>query len=193
MAHVQTQRSLYSEPPKLELARLDGTVEVSFVPMADIGENTMYFEVQNTKRLQDVGNSYTYFKDDDVLVAKVTPCFENGKAGIAKLLHSGVGFGSSEFYVLRARESTTPEWVFLCVATPEFRSWAIPKMTGTGGLQRVPRWAIDEYEIPLPPLETQRSIVAELDEERAAVDQAERLATKMEQRIQDAIARVWEG
>ena len=180
-------------PPKSELAHLDGTVEVSFVPMAHIGENTMYFEVQNTKRLQDVGNSYTYFKDDDVLVAKVTPCFENGKAGIAKLLHSGVGFGSSEFYVLRARESTTPEWVFLGVATPEFRSWATPKMTGTGGLQRVPRWAIDEYEIPLPPLETQRSIVAELDEERAAVDQAERLATKMEQRIQDVIARVWEG
>ena len=180
-------------PPKSEIAHMGGTVEVSFVPMADIVENTMYFEVQDTKRLQDVGNSYTYFKDDDVLVAKVTPCFENGKAGIAKRLHSGIGFGSSEFYVLRARESTTPEWIFLCLATPEFRAWATPKMTGTGGLQRVPRWAIDEYEIPLPPLGTQRSIVAELDDERAAVDQAEKLASKMEQRIQDTIARVWES
>ena len=178
-------------PPKSEVAHMDGTVEVSFVPMTDIGENTMYFEVQNTKQLQDVGNSYTYFKDDDVLVARVTPCFENGKAGIAKQLHSGIGFGSSEFYVLRAHESTTPEWIFLCVATHEFRAWATPKMTGTGGLQRVPRWAIDEYEIPLPPLETQRAIVAELDEERAAVDHAQRLATKMEQRINGAIARVW--
>ena len=180
-------------PPKSEIAHMGGTVEVSFVPMANIVENTMYFEVQDTKRLQDVGNSYTYFKDDDVLVAKVTPCFENGKAGIAKRLHSGIGFGSSEFYVLRARESTTPEWIFLCLATPEFRAWATPKMTGTGGLQRVPRWAIDEYEIPLPPLGTQRSIVAELDDERAAVDQAEKLASKMEQRIQDTIARVWES
>ena len=178
-------------PPKSEVAHMDGTVEVSFVPMTDIGENTMYFEVQNTKQLQDVGNSYTYFKDDDVLVARVTPCFENGKAGIAKQLHSGIGFGSSEFYVLRAHESTTPEWIFLCVATREFREWATPKMTGTGGLQRVPRWAIDEYEIPLPTLETQRAIVAELDEERAAVDHAQRLATKMEQRINGAIARVW--
>ena len=178
-------------PPKSEVAHMDGTVEVSFVPMTDIGENTMYFEVQNTKQLQDVGNSYTYFKDDDVLVARVTPCFENGKAGIAKQLHSGIGFGSSEFYVLRAHESTTPEWIFLCVATHEFRAWATPKMTGTGGLQRVPRWAIDKYEIPLPPLETQRAIVAELDEERAAVDHAQRLATKMEQRINGAIARVW--
>ena len=178
-------------PPKSEVAHMDGTVEVSFVPMTDIGENTMYFEVQNTKQLQDVGNSYTYFKDDDVLVARVTPCFENGKAGIAKQLHSRIGFGSSEFYVLRAHESTTPEWIFLCVATHEFRAWATPKMTGTGGLQRVPRWAIDKYEIPLPPLETQRAIVAELDEERAAVDHAQRLATKMEQRINGAIARVW--
>ena len=46
--------------------------------MADMGENTMYFEAQNTKRIEDIGNSYTYFKDDDVLVAKVAPCFENG-------------------------------------------------------------------------------------------------------------------
>ena len=98
-------------PPKSEVSHMDGALEVSFVPMADMGENTMYFEVKDTKRLQDVGDSYTYFKDDDVLVAKVTPCFENGKAGIAKRLHGGIGFGSSEFYVLRSHESTTPEWI----------------------------------------------------------------------------------
>ena len=126
-------------PRKSEVADMDGSVEVSFVPMADMGENTMYFEALNTKLLRDVGNSYTYFKDDDVVVAKVTPCFENGKAGVARQLSNGVGFGSSEFYVLRRKESVIPEWVYLCVATPEFREWAIPKMTGTGGLQRVPR------------------------------------------------------
>ena len=180
-------------PLKSEVAKLDESTEVSFVPMADMSENAMFFDVRSTKRLGEVGPSYTYFKDDDVLVAKVTPCFENGKGGIAKHLHNGIGFGSSEFYVLRPREATTPEWVYLCLASPEFRAWAIPKMTGTGGLQRVPRWAMGEYEIPLPPLETQREIVVELDEERSAVDQAVMLATKMEQRIQDAIARVWQG
>ena len=178
-------------PRKSEMADMDGSVEVSFVPMADMGENTMYFEALNTKPLRDVGNSYTYFKNDDVLVAKVTPCFENGKAGVARQLSNGVGFGSSEFYVLRHKESVIPEWVYLCVATPEFREWAIPKMTGTGGLQRVPRWAIDDYRIPVPPVDTQRAIVAELAEEQAAVDQAQKLASKMERRIQDAIARVW--
>ena len=180
-------------PLKSEVAKLDESTEVSFVPMADMSENAMFFDVRSTKRLGEVGPSYTYFKDDDVLVAKVTPCFENGKGGIAKHLHNGIGFGSSEFYVLRPREATTSEWVYLCLASSEFRAWAIPKMTGTGGLQRVPRWAMGEYEIPLPPLETQREIVVELDEERSAVDQAVMLATKMEQRIQDVIARAWEG
>ena len=161
--------------------------------MADMGENTMYFEAQNTKRIEDIGNSYTYFKDDDVLVAKVTPCFENGEAGIAKQLSNGIGFGSSEFYVLRHKESVQPEWIYICIASPEFQAWATPKMTGTGGLQRVPRWAIDDYQILVPPLETQHTIVEELAEEQAAVDQARKLATKMEQRIQNAIDRVWQS
>ena len=180
-------------PPKAEVAKLDGATEVSFVPMADMSEDAMFFEVRSTKQLGEVGASYVYFRDNDVLVAKVTPCFENGKGGIARNLHNGIGFGSSEFYVLRPREATTPEWVYLCLAAPEFREWATPRMTGTGGLQRVPRWAINEYEIPLPPLETQRAIVAELDEERHSVSHASKLVAKMEQRILDAIARVWEG
>ena len=179
-------------PPKAEVAEMDDATEVSFVPMADMSENAMFFEVRSTKQLGDVGTSYTYFRDDDVLIAKVTPCFENGKGGIAKNLHNGIGFGSSEFYVLRPQEVTTPEWVYLFLAAPEFREWATPRMTGTGGLQRVPRWAINEYEIPLPPLETQHAIVAELETERFAVEQAVNLAAKMEQRIQDAITRVLE-
>ena len=122
-------------PKKSELAKMDGTISVSFVPMSDMGENTMYFKPKDSKPLKDVGASYTYFRDDDVLIAKVTPCFENGKAGIAKGLQNGIGFGSSEFYVLRPTKEVLPNWVFLCVATPAFRKWAIPQMTGTGGLQ----------------------------------------------------------
>ena len=157
-------------PPKKEVAELDDATEVSFVPMADIGENLMLFQPQGSRQLGALGSSYTYFRDDDVLLARVTPCFENGKAGIARQLHSGVGFGSSEFYILRSQGSTTPEWIYLCVTAPEFKAWATPKMTGTGGLQRIPRWAVEQYKIPLPSLETQRAIVAELDEEQAAVD-----------------------
>ena len=178
-------------PPKSEATKMGDTTEVSFVPMADIGENSMFFDVQSTKRLGEVGASYTYFKNGDVLVARVTPCFENGKGGIARKLHNGIGFGSSEFYVLRPQEATTPEWIYLCVTAPEFRAWATPKMTGTGGLQRVPRWAINEYKIPLPPLETQRAIVSEIDAERALVSANRELVERMERRIAAALGRVW--
>ena len=178
-------------PRKSELAALNGQTIVSFVPMSDIGENEMYFDVKEFKYLQDVSSSYTYFKDNDVLIAKVTPCFENGKAGIAKNLNNGIGFGSSEFCVLRPTESIISQWVYLHMATPNFRRWATPLMTGTGGLQRVPRQVIENYKIPLPPLETQQTLVAEVEAEQANVANFRDLIKRFEEKIRKAIARVW--
>ena len=116
--------------------------------------------------------------------------FENGKAGIAKGLCNGIGFGSSEFYVLRPSEVALPEWIFLCVSTPAFRAWATPKMTGTGGLQRVPRSVIETYKIPLPSLTTQQAIVAEIEAEQALVDGNRELIKRFEEKIRDAVGRV---
>ena len=177
-------------PRKTELASLDGATTVSFVPMSDMGENDMYFDAKDYKNLQDVGSSYTYFKDNDVLIAKVTPCFENGKAGIAKDLSNGIGFGSSEFYVLRPTESVISQWIYLCTATPAFRGWATLQMTGTGGLQRVPRSVIENYKIPLPPLATQQEIVAEIEAEQSLVAANRELMERMEGKIRAAIGRV---
>ena len=159
-------------PRKSEISAVDGTTTISFVPMSDMGENSMYFVAKDSKILREVGSSYTYFRDDDVLVAKVTPCFENGKAGIAKTLENGIGFGSSEFHVLRPTESVLPQWIYLCVTAHDFRNWAIPQMTGTGGLQRIPRSIIESYKIPLPPLEVQREIVAEIEGYQRVIDGA---------------------
>ena len=72
----------------------------------------MAFQSREEKQLSEVAASYTYFEDNDVLLAKVTPCFENGKAGIARGLLNGIGFGSSEFYVLRPGERVLPEWIY---------------------------------------------------------------------------------
>ena len=151
----------------------------------------MSFTAKETKRLDEVTTSYTYFKDGDVLVAKVTPCFENGKAGIARRLLNGIGFGSSELYVLRPYDSVLPEWVYLSVANAAFRAWATPQMTGTGGLQRVPRFVIEEYQIPLPPLATQQAIVAEIEAEQALVDANRGLIARFEKKVQAALGRVW--
>ena len=150
-------------PKKNEVANLAPSTLVSFVPMADLGEHQMLFSPKDEKPLSDVGASYTYFRDNDVLVAKVTPCFENGKAGIARELRNGIGFGSSEFYVLRPSEQILSEYVYFCVTNSLFREAAVSQMTDTGGLQRVPRGYVEEFQIPLPPLEIQREIVAEIE------------------------------
>ena len=150
-------------PKKNEVANLAPSTLVSFVPMANLGEHQMLFSPKDEKPLSNVGASYTYFRDNDVLVAKVTPCFENGKAGIARGLRNGIGFGSSEFYVLRPSEQILPEYVYFCVTNSLFREAAVSQMTGTGGLQRVPRGYVEDFQIPLPPLEIQREIVAEIE------------------------------
>jgi type I restriction enzyme M protein len=150
-------------PRKSQLIDLNPETPVSFVPMAAINEHRIAFLPTEEKLISEVSTSYTYFEDNDVLLAKVTPCFENGKAGIARGLVNGIGFGSSEFYVLRNDEQVLPEWIYFCVMHPLFRDAAIAQMTGTGGLQRVPRDYVENFQIPLPPIEVQKEIVAEIE------------------------------
>ncbi|EEQ92887.1 N-6 DNA methylase [Brucella intermedia] len=178
-------------PKKSELKDTDPSTPVSFVPMAVLNENNVRFDPVEVKTISEVVGSYTYFRESDVLVAKVTPCFENGKAGIARGLKNGIGFGSSEFYVVRANEETLPGWLFHWLTTPDFRARATAKMTGTGGLQRVPRAVVEEELIPLPELVVQKSIVAEIEAERALIEGNRDLITRFEKKIEAAIARVW--
>ncbi len=178
-------------PRKSQLADLKPDTSVSFVPMADINEHRMVFQPSAEKVLSEVSASYTYFEDNDVLLAKVTPCFENGKAGIARGLLNGIGFGSSEFYVLRSNGRVLPEWVYFCVMHPLFRDTAIAQMTGTGGLQRVPRGYVENFQIPLPPLEVQKEIVAEIESHQKEIERFKAEIADQETNIQKAIARVW--
>jgi len=159
-------------PRKSQLNNLSPDTRVSFVPMADLNEHSIAFTPTDVKVLSEVTASYTYFENNDVLLAKVTPCFENGKAGIARNLLNGIGFGSSEFYVIRSSDKVLPEWVYFCVMHPVFRNAAIAQMTGTGGLQRVPRDYVDNFQIPLPPLEVQKEIVAEIEAYQKVIDGA---------------------
>jgi len=159
-------------PPKSEVLSRPPDMVVSFVPMSDLAENRMSFTPKETKRIAEVGASYTYFADGDVLVAKVTPCFENGKAGVARSLINGIGFGSSEFYVLRPTDRVLSEFVYFCVTSRHFREPAIAQMTGTGGLQRVPKGYLEQFQIPLPPLEVQKEIVAEIEGYQKVIDGA---------------------
>jgi len=159
-------------PAKVEGLALAPDTVVSFVPMADLGENRINFSAQQKKTISELGPSYTFFANGDVLLAKVTPCFENGKAGVARELTNGVGFGSSEFYVLRPSDQVVAEYIYFCVTSRSFRESATAQMTGTGGLQRVPRAYVEQFQIPLPPLDVQKEIVAEIEGYQKVIDGA---------------------
>ncbi|MDZ4291159.1 MAG: N-6 DNA methylase [Hydrogenophaga sp.] len=160
-------------PRKSELDTLPDQTRVSFVPMKDLAENSSNFVPQEERLLEELRQgAYTYFRDGDVLVAKVTPCFENGKAGIARNLLNGVGFGSSEYYVLRPSARLLPELLYYFMTSSHFKAVAVPAMTGTGGLQRVPKSLVEDFTLPLPHLDVQRQIVSEIEGYQKVIDGA---------------------
>jgi len=110
-----------------------------------------------------VRNGYTAFAENDIIVAKITPCMENGKAAIARNLTNGVAFGSTEFHVLRPSDAVLPEYVFHFIRQESFRNAAAAEMSGNVGQQRVPASFLAGCPFPLPPAAEQHRIVARLE------------------------------
>ena len=126
------------KPPKAEAKKLlNETDMVSFVPMNNLGINRKDLVLDEQKPLSQVTGSYTYFADNDVLLAKITPCFENGKLGIAKGLTNGIGFGSSEFIVFRPNKELLAEYLYYFLLRPIFREEGAAVMTGAVASSRV--------------------------------------------------------
>jgi type I restriction enzyme, S subunit len=157
--------------------------EVSFVPMESLKIDQIALAEHEPKPLGEVYSGYTYFCDGDVLLAKITPCFENGKLGVANGLVNGVGFGSSEFFVFRPANNLLPSYLYHFLNRQSFREWAKGQMTGAVGHKRVPKELIESLPIPLPPLEEQQRIVAILDE---AFEGLARARTHAEANLQNA-------
>lgn len=131
---------------------------VSFLPMAAIGEEGGGVIAEEQRRYGEVKKGYTPFKRGDLLLAKITPCFENGKVAIATISRD-VGFGTTEFHVIRPDVSRVdPRYLFHFLRTPQFRDAGASRMTGAGGQRRVPVAYLSEGKVPLPPLEEQRRI-----------------------------------
>jgi type I restriction enzyme S subunit len=159
-------------------------VAVTFVPMSAIDETTGTIARPEIKPFGAVKKGYTWFLENDVLFAKITPCMQNGKAAIARNLSNGVGFGSTEFHVLRPRSDVLPEWVYLFVRQPSFRAAAAEHFTGSVGQQRVPESFLATYLLPLPPLSEQRRIVARIEELAIRIERARRLRQKAAQEVE---------
>lgn len=179
-------------PQKAEVRDVPAETEVSFVPMSDISDREMLFTPYQNKRIEEVASGYTYFAENDVLLAKVTPCFENGKSGIARGLTNGIGFGSSEFYVLRANKEVLPELVYYTINSTLFIAKGKNNMTGTGGLRRLTKDFVLNYPIAIPPtMEEQRVLVDCIEKEMSIVEQNKRLIEIFHQKIKNKIAEVW--
>ncbi|MEI8213948.1 MAG: restriction endonuclease subunit S [Planctomycetota bacterium] len=153
------------KPPKSEARdKVSASSLVSFLPMEDMGIDVKFVQATQTKPLSAVVGSYTYFADGDVLLAKITPCFENGKLGIADGLKNGIGFGSSEYFVFRPDATVSKEWLYYFLSRETFRVEGAARMSGAVGHKRVSKEFIEDYPIPVPPLAEQQRIVGLLDE-----------------------------
>ena len=180
------------QPSKNELKDIPSDTLVSFVPMSDINTFDASFTVKETRRIGEVISGFSFFRDNDILLAKITPCFENGKAGIARNLKNGIGFGSTEYIVIRANsEIVYPEWIFYCINTPEFIKGGKSFMTGTAGQQRVDINYVKQYRIPLPSLKEQKKILDQIHYEQDLIEPAKKLIEVFTEKIEKRIKEVW--
>lgn len=154
---------------------LDDSLSVSFIPMDRISEGGEYTEFE-TKPLKDVKKGFTFCAEDDVLFAKITPCMENGKGAILKGLSNGIGFGSTEFHVLRPIPGiTNSEWLYFLTKLSGFRLDAAKNMTGTGGQKRVPSSYLLNFKVMRPQLVAQKEfaeIVRQADKSKSVIQKA---------------------
>ena len=142
---------------------------VTFLPMERVYEDAR-FDNSLKKPIKELWNGFTYFEEGDIIFAKITPCFENGKGALLKDLGSPVGFGSTEFHVLRAKEDINREFVYYITRTRLFRNMGEALMYGAAGQKRVPTSFLEGFIIVLPPVEEQTTITNYLDRKTIQID-----------------------
>ncbi|WP_193049357.1 restriction endonuclease subunit S [Pseudoalteromonas undina] len=143
-------------PKKTEVENLKNTL-CSFIPMEKLKKDTLVLD--EIRQVSEVFDGYTYFKNEDLLVAKVTPCFENQNMVIARGLQNGIGFGSSEIYVLRSKLDCFNDFLYYRLQEDIFMDLATGEMTGAGGLKRVPSDFLSNFQFALPPVQERLEIV----------------------------------
>lgn len=175
--------------PKTELKGMDDDDPVSFIPMEAVTEKINAF-THTLRSLSEVRKGYTCFQDNDVLWAKITPCMQNGKTAVVLGLTNSVGFGSTEFHVIRTKEGSLSRFLWAVLSMPRLLYAAQGAFTGSSGHQRVPASFLEQLEIPVPPLDVQRRLVADLDAARVERDRALAEADLLLNSIDDLVKRL---
>ena len=162
-------------------------LQTTFLPMSSVSAETGTVISPEVREFHEVSKGYTYFQENNVLFAKITPCMQNGKHAIARHLKNGFGFGSTEFHVIRTGDELAPEWIHRFLRQPHILDEATKHFRGAVGQQRVPKEFLSDLTVPLPPLSEQQHIVTNLNERMAAVERARKAA---EARLEAAQALV---
>lgn len=160
-----TRRNLSEKQRKL----LAQASQVTFLPMEAIGEKGE-LDLSGVREIEDVRTGYTQFFDGDVVVAKITPCFENGKGALIRGTLQGLGFGTTELHVLTPAPDLDGRFLYYITASATFRRLGEASMIGAAGQKRVPESFIRDYPIAVPQLAQQRAIADYLDRETARMD-----------------------
>ena len=184
--------------PRIDKQSIDDDLEVTFLPMKNVEELSGKIDLSETKRFSELKRkSYTPFRDGDILFAKVTPCMENGKIAIAHDLTNGIGFGSTEFHVIRLPEGQSKQFFFFYFLQQKFRQEAKRAMTSGVGLLRVPTDYMRKVPLPLPPLPEQQAIVSEVESRLSVADEVEKTVTaelkRAEQLRQSILKKAFSG
>ena len=159
---VSTIDELCELNPKHD-SSLKANLQVSFVPMASVSEVDGRITTPEVRPFGEVKKGYTHFADGDVILAKITPCMENGKAASVRGLVNGLACGTTEFFVFRSRGGIDQDYLFKFIRQESFRRAARATMQSGVGQARVPKEFVLGTEIPLPPLPEQRRIVAKIE------------------------------
>jgi type I restriction enzyme S subunit len=155
--------------------------EASFVPMPLIAAEYGVPNQHEVRAWGEIKKGYTHFAEGDVGLAKITPCFENGKSAVFRDLTGGFGSGTTELHIVRPL-FVNPDYILLFLKSPHFIETGIPKMTGTAGQKRVPTEYFAHSAFPLPPLAEQHRIVARVDELMALCDRLQAARAERESR-----------
>lgn len=168
-------------PKKINTKEFDDDMIVSFIPMPCVSDIWGKIVKKELRKLGEVKKGYTNFFEGDVLSAKITPCMENGKSAIVDKLENDIGFGSTEFYVLRCDENKlNNKYLHYFVRQKTFRDEAKGEMTGAVGQQRVPKTFLENYKMKVPTIKEQQEIVNILDKLLAKYNKIKNLEQQLE-------------
>jgi type I restriction enzyme S subunit len=179
-------------PSKKEIENIDKELPVTFLPMANVSENGE-LDLSESRLIKEVFDGFTYFREGDVLFAKITPCMENGKGAIARNLINNIGFGSTEFHVLRPKENVNSKWLYYLTSLQSFRKQAEANMTGSAGQKRVPKQFFSKYKVVLPPIELQNQFAEIVQKIQSQKEITKKSLEELENNFNSLMQRAFKG